>query len=60
MSPDRTKLARIFYACLRDKKAYEPSRHDLNNPLRRSKALAKLRAKAKTLGFQLVELQTTN
>jgi transposase len=51
------KLARIFYACLRDKKTYEPSRHDLNHPLRRSKTLAKLRAKAKNLGFQLVELQ---
>jgi len=54
------KLARIFYACLRDKKAYEPSRHDLNTPLRRSKTLAKLRAKAQNLGFQLVELQTSN
>jgi hypothetical protein len=54
------KLARIFYACLRDKKTYEPSRHDLNNPLRRSKALAKLRAKAQNLGFQLVELQPAN
>ena len=54
------KLARILYACLRDKKAYEPSRHDLNNPLRRSKALAKLRTKAQNLGFQLVELQTSN
>jgi transposase len=54
------KLARIFYACLRDKKTYEPSRHDLNTPLRRSKALAKLRAKAQNLGFQLVELQTSN
>jgi transposase len=54
------KLARIFYACLRDKKTYEPSRHDLNNPLRRSKALAKLRAKAQNFGFQLVELQPAN
>jgi transposase len=51
------KLARILYACLRTKQPYDASRHDLNTPLRRSKALAKLRAKAKNLGFQLVELQ---
>lgn len=54
------KLARIFYACLRSKQTYDASRHDLNSPLRRSKALAKLRAKAQNLGFQLVELQPSN
>ena len=54
------KLARILYACLRSKCPYDPSRHDLNSPLRRSKVLAKLRVKAKNLGFQLVELQTAN
>lgn len=51
------KLARILYACLRTKQPYDATRHDLNNPLRRSKALAKIRAKAKNLGFQLVQLQ---
>ena len=51
------KLARILYACLRDKSTYDPSRHDLNSPLRRAKALSKLRARAQNLGFQLVELQ---
>lgn len=51
------KLARIFYACLRSKRPYEASRHDLNSPVRRSKALTKLRAKAQNLGFQLVEIQ---
>jgi ribulose-bisphosphate carboxylase large chain len=54
------KLARIFYACLRSKQTYNASRHDLNSPQRRSKALAKLRAKAQKLGFQLVELQPSN
>lgn len=51
------KLARILYACLRSQKPYDATRHDQNSPLRRSKALAKIRAKAKNLGFQLVELQ---
>lgn len=51
------KLARIFYACLRSKQPYDPARHDLNSPARKSKALARLRAKAKNLGFHLVELQ---
>jgi transposase len=54
------KLARIFYACLRSKQPYDASKHDLNSPLRRSKTLAKLRAKAQKLGFQLVELQPAN
>jgi hypothetical protein len=51
------KLARILYACLRDKSTYDPSRHDLNSPLRRAKTLAKIRARALNLGFQLIELQ---
>jgi len=51
------KLARILYACLKSKQPYDATRHDQNSPLRRSKALAKLRAKAKNLGFQLIELQ---
>lgn len=51
------KLTRILYACLRNKQPYDASRHDQNSPARRSKALAKLRTKAKNLGFQLVELQ---
>lgn len=54
------KLARILYACLRTKQPYDPSRHDLNSPLRRAKAIAKLRGKAQNLGFQLVELQPAN
>lgn len=54
------KLARILYACLRSKQPYDSTRHDQNTPLRRSKALAKIRAKAKNLGFQLVELQPAN
>jgi transposase len=54
------KLARILYACLRTKQPYDATRHDQNSPLRRSKALTKLRAKAKNLGFELVELQTAN
>ena len=54
------KLARIFYACLGSKRPYEASRHDLNSPARKSKALAKLRAKAQNLGFHLVELQPSN
>lgn len=54
------KLARILYACLRSKQPYDATRHDLNSPQRRSKALAKLRAKAQNLGFQLVELQPSN
>ena len=45
---------------LTSKRPYEASRHDLNSPVRRSKALAKLRAKAQNLGFQLVELQPAN
>jgi transposase len=53
------KLARILYACLRSKQPYDASRHDTNSPLRRSKALAKLRANAQKLGFQLVELQAS-
>lgn len=51
------KLARILYACLRSKRPYDPSLHDLNSPLRRAKAISKLQSKAKYLGFQLVELQ---
>jgi hypothetical protein len=54
------KLARILYACIRSKQPYDPSRHDLNSPARRIKALAQLRSKAKNLGFQLVELQPAN
>ncbi len=53
------KLARILYACLKSKQPYDPTRHDQNSPQRRARALTKLRAKAKNLGFQLVELQST-
>lgn len=54
------KLARIFYACLRSKLPNDASRHDINSPVRKSRALAKLRSKAKNLGFHLVELQPSN
>ncbi|GAB5559162.1 MAG: IS110 family transposase [Synoicihabitans sp.] len=53
------KLARILYACLRDKCAYEPTRHALDHPKRRARMLKKLRQKAKNMGFQLVDLQSS-
>jgi transposase len=48
------KLARIAYAMLKTHQPYEPERHNLASELHRARALQRLHAKAKNLGYQLV------
>ena len=51
------KLARILYACLRDKSAYDASRHAADNPKLRARRLRRLRQRAQNMGFQLVAIE---
>lgn len=48
------KLARILYIMIKTRQPYRPQLHDANGELHRARTLARLHAKAKTLGFHLV------
>lgn len=48
------KLARILYAMITTRQPYRPDLHDAASHLHRARTLAKLSAKAKDLGFQLI------
>lgn len=48
------KLARIIYAMVTTKQAYRAELHDSASDLHRARTLARLKAKAKDLGFHLV------
>lgn len=53
------KLARIIYAMIRNHQPYRSEPHDTTSTLHRDRTLDRLKAKAKSLGFHLVELQPT-
>lgn len=53
------KLAPIFYALLKSKKPYDPAPHDATSLLHQQRTLARLKAKAKDLGFQMVPIHST-
>jgi hypothetical protein len=48
------KLARILYVLITTRQPYRPDLHDATGELHRTRTLARLKAKAKTLGFNLV------
>jgi transposase len=48
------KLARILYVLIKTRQAYRPDLHDGASELHRSRTLARLKAKAKDFGFQLI------
>lgn len=48
------KLARIIYALITTRKPYRPELHDAAGELHRARTLARIKAKVKDLGFQLV------
>ena len=48
------KLARILYVMTKTRQPYRPDLHDAAGELHRIRTLARLKAKAKDLGFQLV------
>jgi len=50
------KLARIFYALVKTKKSYDPSPHDATSLLHQQRTLARIRSKAKELGFQMIPI----
>jgi transposase len=48
------KLARIVYVLIKTRQPYRPDLHDGASELHRTRTLARLKAKAKDLGFQLI------
>jgi transposase len=48
------KLARIVYVLITTRQPYRPDLHDGTSQLHRNRTLARLKAKAKDLGFQLI------
>lgn len=48
------KLARILYVMIKTRQPYRPDLHDAAGELHRTRTVARLKAKAKDLGFQLV------
>ena len=48
------KLARILYVLITTRQPYRPDLHDATGELHRTRTLARLKAKAKDLGFNLV------
>jgi hypothetical protein len=53
------KLARIFYAMVKTKAPYDPTPHDTTSLLHRERTLARMRSKAKELGFQIIPIPQT-
>ncbi len=51
------KLARIVYAMVRTHQPYRSEPHDTTSTVHRERTVDRLKAKAKSLGFHLVELQ---
>ena len=50
------KLARIFYAIVKTKIPYDPTPHETSSVAHRARTLARIRSKAKELGFQIVPI----
>ena len=48
------KRSRILYVMIKTRQPYHPDLHDAAGQLHRIRTLARLKAKAKDLGFQLV------
>jgi hypothetical protein len=54
LKPDPVQAARILYVLITTRQPYRPDLHDSTGELHRTRTIARLNAKAKSLGFQLV------
>jgi len=52
------KLARILYAMFKSRLPYDPERHNTASALHRGRTLARIKTKAKELGFILAPLSS--